>query len=90
MSYLNSIILVGKFYDILKINNDISCLTIVLSNEDGNTTIPIIISTTIVDKIHEHIEIDDIIGIKGHIDTDIKGLTIISDKITYIHSKRAD
>ena len=31
-----------------------------------------------------------LIGIKGHIDTDDNGLTIVTDKITFMHTKRDD
>ena len=44
-----------------------------------------------MDHLKKSFESGDLIGIKGHIDTDDKGLTIKADKISFLkHKERAD
>ena len=50
MDYLNNCILLGKYESITTTNNT-SCLTIILSNEDGDITIPITIESEIANKL---------------------------------------
>ena len=41
-----------------------------------------------MDHLKKSCEPGDLIGIKGHIDTDVSGLIIVTDKITFMHTKR--
>ena len=43
MDYLYSLILVGKFNSLIKINDTISCLNIYQNHEDEDVIIPVII-----------------------------------------------
>lgn len=43
-----------------------------------------------MDHLKKSCESGDLIGIKGHIDTDDSGLIIVTDKITFMHTKRDD
>ena len=88
MNYLNSLILVGKFNSLIKINNNISCLSIYQHNENEDIIIPVIIFNKGADHLKKSCEPGDLIGIKGHIDTDDNGLIIVTDKITFTHTKR--
>ena len=88
MNYLNSLILVGKFDSLIKINNTISCLNIYQHHEEEDIIIPVIIFDKGAEQLKRSCAPGDSIGIKGHIDTDDKGLIIVTDKITFMHTKR--
>lgn len=90
MNYLNSLILVSKFNSLIKINDNISCLNIYQHHEDENVVIPVIIFNKGTKQLKKACEFGDIIGIKGLIDTDDNGLIIVTDKITFMHTKRAN
>ena len=88
MDHLNSFILVCKFNSLIKINDTVSYLNIYQHHED--VIITIIIFNKGVDHLKKSCEPGDLIGIKGHIDTDDNGLIIVTDKITFMHTKRDD
>lgn len=90
MNYLNSLILVGKFNSLIKINDNISCLKIFQHHEDEDVIIHVIIFDKGAEHLKKSCESGNLIGIKGHIDTDNNGLTIVTDKITFMHTKRDD
>ena len=43
-----------------------------------------------MDHLKKSCESGDLIGIKGHIDTDDNAFIIVTDKITFMHTKRDD
>ena len=43
-----------------------------------------------MDHLKKSCDPGGLIGIKGHIDTDDNGLIIVTDKITFMHTKRDD
>ena len=43
-----------------------------------------------MDHLKKSCDPGDLIGIKGHIDTYDSGLIIVTDKITFMHTKRDD
>ena len=88
MEHLNSYILVCKFNSLIKIKDTVSYLNIYQHHEDEDVIIPVIIFNKCIDHLKKSCEPGDLIGIKGHIDTDDNGLIIITDKITFIHTKR--
>ena len=91
MDYLNRCLLLGRYRLTTIIDDNVSCLVIVINDEDGNLTIPIITSTDIVHKIINNCEDDSLIGIKGKIDADENGLIIRAEKISFLsHKERAD
>ena len=90
MDHLNSFILVCKFNSLIKINDTVSCLNIYQHHEDEDVIIPVIIFNKCIDHLKKSCEPGDLIGIKGHIDTDDNGLIIVTDKITFMHTKRDD
>ena len=91
MDYLNRCLLLGRYRSITIIDDNISCLVIVINDEDGDLTIPIITSTDVAKKIINSCEEDSLIGIKGKIDADENGLIIKTDKISFLgHKERAD
>ena len=84
MDYLNRCLLLGRFRSVTIINDNVSCLVIIINNEDGNLTIPIITSTNVAKKIINSCKEDSLIGIKGKIDADEHGLIIKAEKITFL------
>ena len=91
MDYLNRCLLLGRYRSITIIDDNISCLVIVINDEDGDLTIPIITSTNVAKKIINNCEEDSLIGIKGKIDVDDNGLIIRAEKISFLsHKERAD
>lgn len=91
MDYLNRYLLLGRYRSITIIDDNVSCLVIVVNEEDGDITIPIITSTDVANKIINSCECDSLIGIKGKIDADEHGLIIKAEKISFLgHKERAD
>lgn len=91
MDYLNRCLLFEWYRSITIIDDNISCLVIVINDEDGDLTIPIITSTNVAKKIINNCEEDSLIGIKGKIDVDDNGLIIRAEKISFLsHKERAD
>ena len=91
MDYLNRCLLLGKYRSVTIIDDNVSCLIIVINNEDGDLTIPIITSTDVANKIINSCEEDSLIGIKGKIDADEHGLIIKAERISFLgHKERAD
>ena len=91
MDYLNRCLLLGKYRSTTIIDDNVSCLVIVINDEDGDLNIPIITSTDIAHKIINNCEDDSLIGIKGKINADENGLIIRAEKISFLsHKERAD
>lgn len=91
MDYLNRCLLLGRYSSITIIDDNVSCLIIVINDEDGDLTIPIITSTDVAKKITNSCEEDSLIGIKGKIDANEHGLIIRAEKISFLsHKERAD
>lgn len=76
MDYLNRRLLLGRYRSITIINDNISCLVIVINYKDGDLTITIITSTNAVNRIINNWEDDSLIGIKGRIDADENSLIL--------------
>lgn len=91
MDYLNRCLLLRRYRSTTIIDDNVSCLVVVINDEDGDLTIPIITSTDVTHKIINNCEDDSLIGIKGKIDADENGLIIRAEKISFLsHKKRAD
>ena len=50
MNYLNRCLLLGRYRSTTIIDDNVSCLVIVINDEDGDLTIPIITSTDVAKK----------------------------------------
>ena len=91
MDYLNRCLLLGRYRSTTIIDDNVSCLVIVINDEDGDLTIPIITSTDVANKIINICEEDYLIGIKGKINADENGLIIRAEKISFLsHKEKAD
>ena len=87
MDYLNRCLLLGRYRSTTIIDDNVSCLVIVINDEDGDLTIPIITSTDVAKKITNSCEEDSLIGIKGKIDADEHGLIIRAERISFLGHK---
>ena len=91
MDYLNRCLLLGRYRSTTIIDDNVSCVVIVINDEDGDLTIPIITSTEVAKRIINNCQEDSLIAIKGQIDADENGLIIKADKISFLgHKERAD
>lgn len=91
IDYLNRCLLLERYRSTTIIDDNVSCLVIVINDEDGDLTIPIITSTDVTNKIINTCEEDSLIGNKGKIDADEHGLIIKAEKISFLsHKERAD
>ena len=91
MDYLNRCLLLGRYRSTTIIDDNVSCLVIVINDEDEDLTIPIITSTDVANKIINSCEDDSLIVIKDKIDADENVLIIRAKKISFLsHKERAD
>lgn len=87
MTFLNNCILLGRYRDVTIIDDKLSCLVLVVNDDDGDITIPVFIGTEVANHILTRCNLHDLIGIKGKIDADENGLIIKAIKITFLSSK---
>ena len=91
MTFLNNCILLGRYRDVTIIDDKLSCLVLVVNDDDGDITIPVFIGTQVANQILKCCHYNDLIGIKGMIDADENGLIIKAIKITFLNThKRVD
>lgn len=91
MNYLNRCLLLGRYRSTTIIDDNVSCLVIVINDKDGDLTIPIITSTDVAKRIINNCEDNSLIGTKGKINADENGLIIRAEKISFLgHKERAD
>ena len=90
MNYLNRCLLLGWYRSITIIDEKVSCLVIVINDEDDNLPIPVIIESKVAKKLLNTCEDESLIGIKGKINSDEYGLIIKTEKISFLsHKERA-
>lgn len=80
MDYLTRCLLLGRYRSITIIDDTVSCLVIVINDEDEDLTISIITSTGVANKIINSCKDDSLIGIKRKIDAGENGLIIRAEK----------
>ena len=84
---LNNVILIGRYYSIDKVSKDVHILSLVISNEDGDITLPITVNKIIADRINELCNEGDLFGVKGLIYVDNNQLCVIASKLSLISKK---
>ena len=84
---LNNVMLIGRYYSISKVSEDEHILSLVISDKDGDITIPVTVNKTIADRIDEFCNEGDLFGIKGFISVDNNQLCVIASKISFISKK---
>ena len=84
---LNNLILIGRYYSIDKVSEDVHILSLVISNEDGDITLPITVNKKIADRINELCNEGDLFSVKGFISVDNNQLCVIASKLSFISKK---
>lgn len=99
---LNNIVLVGRIVNDLEIKeneNGVKQVNMVLAiprnfkNANGEYEtdfIPVVIYKGIAENVSEYCKKGDIVGIKGRIQMQDNNIQIISEKVTFLSSKKAD
>ena len=54
MTFLNNCILLGRYRDVTIIDDKLSCLILVINDDDGDITIPVFIGTEVAKQIKKH------------------------------------
>ena len=86
MNGLNTLMLIGKLQDIYE-SNDNFYISIIISDQYWDMTIPININKHLYDMLKDHSEENGLIGIKGAIGIDNNQLCIIATKVTLLSKK---
>lgn len=86
MTSMNNCILLGGYRNVTIIDDNLSCLVLIINDNDGDITIPVFIGTQVANQILKCCQPNDPIGIKGKIDADENSLIIKAIKITFLNS----
>ena len=84
---LNNVMLIGRYYSIDKVSDDVHILSLVISNDDGDTTLPITLNKTMTDKFNEFCYEGNLFGVKGFMSVDNNQLYVIASKLSFISKK---
>lgn len=93
---LNQIVLVGRIKEFLKLDDDCRIKIAVqrhYKNKDGEydvDLIPVFIEGTLAKNLMKYCKEEDVIGVKGRIESDEKTIFIIAEKVTFLSSKKED
>ena len=83
---MNNVMLLGKYISVTKINDQVSCINISVSDK----IIPVTINNNISKTIEKYCCPNDTIGIRGTIDINENEIIIVAEKISFLQTKRAD
>lgn len=82
---LNQVILVARLREKKELDKECT-ITVIIPNKDNTVNIDIIINKDMMYHINKYVNINDVLGIKGELQT-IKGKTkVIAHKITFLTS----
>jgi hypothetical protein len=89
---LNQLVLVGR---IKKVEDNTITLSIPRNykNNEGiyeTDLIPIILPESILEKSKEYCKIDDVVGVKGRLETKEGNIIVIAEKMTFLSSNQRD
>lgn len=84
---MNGGVLVGKY-----LANISDGIVIKITNHKGQTVeVPVKLLDTVLDRIHEYCELDDVVGIKYYLEPDKEqGVIFVADKVTFLSRKEVD
>lgn len=89
---LNHVVLVGKLKEIAE-SRIVIISTRNYKNDNGEyetDIIPCEIKGTISQQVNECCKVNDVIGIKGRLETHDNDIIIIADKVTFLNSTKPD
>lgn len=81
---LNNIMLIENYYSICKVSKNERIISLVISGEDGDFTLPVTVNKTIADVINKFFNKGNLFGIKNFISVDNNQLCVIASKISFI------
>ena len=84
---MNNVLLIGRYHSLTKSSKESYTLTLVVSDKDGDITLPIVVSNTIAKYILECCHEDDLFGIKGSIGIDNNSICVIANKLSFLSKK---
>lgn len=91
---MNQVLLVGKLTNniMLKEDNDTMCILSLetLYKENKQIIECLFTNTELCEKIHKYLKINDVVGVKGHLELLKNEICIICDKITFLSSKESE
>lgn len=91
---MNNVLLVGKLTNniLLKEDNDtMSVLSLEIVNKENKQVIECLFTNTeLCEKIHKYLKINDIVGVKGHLEVLKNEICVICDKLTFLSSKESE
>lgn len=81
---LNNVMLIKSFYSICKVSKNECIISLVISGEDGDFTLPVTVNKTIADIINKFFNKGNIFGIKNFISVNNNQLCVIASKTSFI------
>jgi lysyl-tRNA synthetase class II len=91
---MNNVLLIGKLTNniMLKEDNDtMSVLSLEIVNKENKQVIECLFTNTeLCEKIHKYLKINDIVGVKGHLEVIKNEICVICDKVTFLSSKESE
>ena len=91
---MNNVLLVGKLTNniMLKEDNDTMCILSleIVKNENKQVIECLFTNSELCEKIHKYLKINDIIGVKGHLEVLKNEICVICEKVTFLSSKESE
>ena len=89
---LNPLVLVGRIKEIKEDKNIVLAVSRAYKNEDGaceTDLIPIVLSDKLFDNAKEFCQVNDVIGVKGRLETKDNNIIIIATQLTFLSSGKS-
>ena len=90
---LNQLILVGRIKEIKEDKNIVLAVSRSYKNEDGaykTDLMPIVLSDELFENAKEFCQVNDIIGVKGRLETKDNNIIIIATRLTFLSSGKSE
>lgn len=90
---LNQIVIVGRLAQEIEDNILVLAVQRIFKNEDGiyeTDIVPITLNGAVAENTKEYCKKGDIVGVKGRIQSNDKGIEIIGEKVTFLSSYKGE
>ena len=90
---LNQLVLVGRIKEIKEDKNIVLAVSRAYKNKDGayeTDLIPIVLSDKLFENAKEFYQVNDIIGVKGRLETKDNNIIIIATRLTFLSSGKSE
>ena len=89
---MNQVLLIGKLTNniMLKEGNDtVSVLSLEIVNKENKQVIECLFTNTdLCEKIHKYLKINDVVGVKGHLEVIKNEICVICDKVIFYRVRK--